>query len=161
MDIKNSQIFNLEDHILYYDYLSGVLLCRRAGDKKNKWIKKIHDSGSLLDAIEDDNRIYLSFADCDKNGQFIVVDKEAGNTLWSIPGRSFLNQLYGDYIFLIFSDDNDVFYLLKVVRKDGSKIWHYPVHDGLIEYIIKRDSISLKYSDGTSENISMETGEPV
>ncbi len=159
MENRNSQVFNLKEQVLYYDFMEGVLLARRAGDRKNQWIKKIHEPGSLLGVTEDDERLYLSFAESEKNGQFTVLERNTGKTLWVIPGRSFLNQLYGEYIFLIFSDASDIFYLLKVDKKNGSKIWHHPVHEGLYEYIIKRDSISLKYNDGPGENISMETGE--
>jgi len=158
MDNRNSQIFNLEWQTLYFDFLEGVLLCRRSGDKKNQWIKKIQGGGSIISAVEDEERFYLSFADSDRDGQFLVVNRNTGKTSWTIPGRSFLSQLYGEYIFLIFADDRGVFYLLKVNKKTGVKSWHHPVHEGLYEYVIKRESIALRYNDGVSENISMETG---
>ncbi len=158
MDRTRSVTYQLQDHLIVYDFIDGVLLCRRLGDKKNLWIKKIYERTSLEEIVEDEERFYLSFADSEREGQFLVLERDTGYSVWTVPGRPFFNQLYGDYVFLIFSDEKGNFYLLKMDRKNGDKIWHHAVSEGLCQYAIKRESISLTYKDGTKEEIAMETG---
>jgi len=54
MDHKNAQIIRMDGHVLYYDYHSGLLLCRSIESGKNLWIKKAEDSGTICGAIEDE-----------------------------------------------------------------------------------------------------------
>ncbi len=160
MDNANSFVFELTEHVIQYDFSTDIMLCRRISDNRNIWIRKVPDGGHLINAIEDDKMFYLAFESDEKSGIFLAVDRADGSTRWEIPGKSYLSQIFGEYLFLIFIDSKDDFYLIKVRRDDGSKIWHHPVLEDLYEYIIKRDSISLRYLDGRTEDVSLETGMP-
>ncbi len=158
MEKRSSLIFYLKERSLIYDFLEGILLFRRSGDKKNLWIKKIYERSSLEAVVEDEERLYLSFADSEREGQFLVLERDTGRSVWNIPGRPFFHQIYGEYIFLIFLDKKGLFYLLKVRKKDGGKLWHHAVREDLCEYVIKMETLSLKYKDGHREELSMDTG---
>ena len=158
MNKNTVQRFELADILLQYDYDSFTLLCRSIGDGRNLWIRKIEDGGYILEVQEDYCRIYISLESGEKNGQFLTLWKTDGSTCWFIPGRAFMFRLFMDSVFLIFSDENDNFFLLKVSADSGKKFWHHCVNDGLSQYTINSEEVILKYTDETVEIFSSRTG---
>lgn len=158
MDNKNAQIFRMDEHVLYYDYHSGVILCRSIESGRNLWIKKTEDSGIINGAIEDEKSFYIAFESGERSGIFLTLSKKDGSTLWDIPGCAYLYRIFLEYIFLIFIDDSGSFFLLKVSAAEGTIIWHHNVTEDLYEYVINKDYLLLKYSDGRIEKIDNESG---
>ena len=74
------------------------------------------------------------------------------NNTFSVPGQ------IGTGVALIFIDANEKYYLIKVDKEDGKKLWHYKVDIDLCEYKIDPGVISLIYSSGKTESISSLTG---
>ena len=158
MDNKNSQIFRMDENLIYFDYSSNVLLCKDIENKRTLWIKKIDDPGIINDVIEDDIRFFVAFESGEKSGVFLVLNKNDGSTLWDIPGRAYMYRIFLDYIYLIFIDDSEQFFLIKAAIQDGSLIWHHNVSQDLCGYIINPSVITLDYLNGHREKIDIETG---
>jgi outer membrane protein assembly factor BamB len=153
--------FELTDLVLQYDYQTHTLLCRNIDDGKNLWIRKIDDGGYILDVSGDKDRIFLSIEADEKSGQFLVLNKKDGLTEWSIPGKAYMFRLFLNYVYLIFVDGDDNFFLIKTSSDDGSKIWHHSVHDGLSEYKINNETVTLKYYDESVEILNSGSGEVI
>ncbi len=158
MNKENIQRFELADLLLQYDFLSYTLLCKSSADGKNLWIRKIEDGGGILDADEDQNRIFISMSSGDKSGQFIALNKRDGLTEWFIPGKAYMFRLYLNSVYLIFVDGDDNFFLIKVSSEDGTKLWHHAVDNRLCAYNINNELVSLSYTDGRTEILSSDTG---
>jgi len=158
MDNKNSQIFRMDANLIYFDYSTNVLLCKDIENKRKLWIKKIDDPGIINDVIEDDMRFFIAFESGEKSGIFLVLSKKDGSTLWDIPGRAYMYRIFLDYIYLIFIDDSERFFLIKAEISDGSLIWHHNVSEDLCEYVINPSGIVLNYLNGYREKIDIETG---
>jgi len=158
MDNKNAQIFRMDEHVLYYDYHSGVLLCKSIESGRNLWIKKMEDPGIISGAIEDEDSFYIAFESGERSGVFLTLNKKDGATLWDIPGRAYLYRIFLDYIFLIFIDDAGTFFLLKVSVSEGTISWHHNVTEDLHEYVINREFLLLNYLSGKTEKIDIKTG---
>lgn len=150
--------FELTEHILQYDYHTHTLLCKDKEDGKNLWIRKIEDGGFILDLTEDRDRIFLSIESDEKSGQFLVINKKDGLTNWFIPGKAYMFRLFSNSVYLIFVDGDDNFFLIKTSSDDGSKVWYYPVHEGLSGYTINSKFVTLSYSDGSVEILDSNTG---
>ena len=69
-----------------------------------------------------------------------------------------MHQPFGNSIYLIFIDKNDIFYLIKAKTSDGSKIWFYEVDENLCSYKITQDRVVLEYIDGRIDIIDSTTG---
>ncbi len=158
MKAGSIQRFELNDFLLQYDFTAEVLLCKSISSSKNLWIKKIEEGGIILDVVEGDALFYMAFEYNDTDGLFIAVNKADGKTAWSIPGRAYMYRIYGNFIFLIFIDDEGRYFLIKSSCCAGGIIWHHEVDIDLAEYTIRNDYISLVYMDGRKEVIDMETG---
>ncbi len=157
MDKVNSQVFYLSTNVLRFDLLKRTLLCQSNDGNKNIWIKKI-EVDVIHTIIEDENNYYCSCGSDDKNGLFIAINRFNGDTNWYIPGRAFFHILFKKYLFVIFIDEKEFYYLIKVQPEDGSKLWHYEVDKDLQEYSFKNDRIRLSYKSGKVEKISPITG---
>ena len=152
------QRFELNDFLLQYDFTAGVLLCKSISASKNLWIKKIEEGGIILDVVEGDALFFIAFEYNDTDGLFLAVNRSDGKTEWSIPGRAYMYRTYGEYIFLIFIDEDGRYFLIKSSCNSGGIIWHHEVDMDLAEYTIKKDYISLVYGDGRKEVLDTETG---
>jgi len=152
------QRFELSEYLIQYDPETFILLCRKASEGKNIWIRKIEDGGFIAGAVHDGDCFYFSIESGDKSGQFIAINSADGSTRWIIPGKSYMFQLYSNFIYLIFIDSSDFFYLIKVRTADGSKVWHYRVSEDLYQYKINKNRIALKYHSGKTDVISSESG---
>lgn len=158
MEKNNSQIFEMDAGILCYDSDKSILLCKTADSKKNLWVKKLNDV-SLVDTVaEDPDRYYISCESADIRGFFLALDKASGETEWFIPGKAYLQIIFDGYLYAIFADERKRFYLLKVERADGNKIWHHEIESDLGEYRFRRERITLTYESGRVEKISPATG---
>lgn len=155
------QRFELADFLLQYNYETCILLCKNTEDGRNLWIRKIEDGGFILEVLEDDEKIYLNLESGEKSGQFIALGKTDGSMLWYIPGKAFMCRLFLDSVFLIFSDENDDFFLIRVSAVTGDKLWHYRVNNGLALYTINSEKVILKYNDESLEVLDSNTGIPV
>jgi outer membrane protein assembly factor BamB len=158
-DGNNSQIFEMRRNSLIYDQVKSILLCRLKTDGNRKlWARKVNDVNYISSVIEDEEKFYISFESGEKSGQFIAIYKENGKTGWYIPGKSFLQVLFGGALYLIFVDEQDRYYLIKVRRDNGKTEWHYRVDGDLCEYRFKGQRIRLYYSSNKFETISALTG---
>lgn len=158
MDILKSQRFEMKDHTLHYDTEKSILLCKSNAETKNVWAKKIHDIEGIHTVIEDEERYYLSCEYGERSGYFLAVDRANGSTAWYIPGLSLFNVIFEGYLFLIFIDDEGIYYLLKVDRSSGNKAWYHRINQDLAEYSFRRDRILLSYASGKVEKLSPKTG---
>lgn len=161
MDKNSIQRFELPGHLLQYDFSACMLLCKSPGDGRKLWIKKFDDCGYIIDADEDDKNIYISFGYDDRSGVFVAVDKKNGLTRWSIPGRAFMFRVFSAAVFIIFSDAEGRFFLIKTSSADGSKIWHHQVEDSLHSYTINERTVRLDYYGGGTETLDSRTGTPL
>lgn len=153
------QSFTLKRNKLSYDEEKSMLVCNdRDKDGKKLWVKKIHEVGIISNIIEDDKNFYLACESGESSGSFLAIEKSSGNTVWFIPGKSFLQVFYMGFLYIIFVDDNEQYYLLKVERKKGRTKWHYRILNDLSEYHFSRKEIKLTYSSGKTECLSPATG---
>ena len=159
MDILNSKTFEMKNKTLSFSIEKSILLCKDPIDNKNVWAKKIEDIHLINDIIEDKNNYYLCCENEENSGQFLALNKNNGSTIWFIPGKSFLQQILKDFIYLIFIDIEEKYYLIKVKKENGEKIWFYQVTNDLMEYSIREDRIQLKYESGKVDKISTLTGQ--
>jgi len=158
MNKESIQRFELSELVLQYDFATYTLLCRNISEGKNLWIRKIEDGGFILEVLEDRDKIFISVESEGKNGQFIVLNKSDGFVCWFIPGKPFMFRLYSVYVYLIFADSDNNFFLIKAHVEDGSKLWHHQINQGLSSYIINNEIVSLKYKNGSTEILNSETG---
>lgn len=158
METTYTQTFEMDDRTLCYDSGKSMLLCRDSGTCKNLWIKKIEDINHIDSAIEDSERYYIGCESNDIKGYYIAVNKDTGSTEWFIPGKPYFQIIFSGYLFLIFADEKKTFYLLKVERSDGGKLWYHRIDDDLSEYSFRSDRILLEYESGKKETISPSTG---
>jgi len=161
MGKENIQRFELSELLLQYDFQTCNLLCRSLDEGKNLWIKKIEDGGFILDVNEDGSSIFISVESDSKSGQFLVLSKKDGTTNWFIPGKACMFRIFLNYVYLIFTDAEDNFYLIKTAAENGAKLWHHAVNDMLSGYTINEATVLLKYIDGSIEILSSSTGLPL
>jgi hypothetical protein len=161
MKAGNIQRFELNDFLLQYDFTAGVLLCKSISLSKNLWIKKIEEGGIILDVIESDAIFFIAFEYNDTDGIFLAINRSDGKTAWFIPGRAYMYRVFGEFIFLIFIDEEGRYFLIKSSCAEGGIIWHHEVDIGLAEYTIRSDYLLLVYRDGRKEVLDMETGEEI
>ena len=67
-------------------------------------------------------------------------------------------RIFSNFVYLIFVDGDDNFFLIKTDIEDGRKLWHHPVNEGLTSYAINSDTVTLKYIDGNTEVLNSSTG---
>ncbi len=155
----NTQVFEMKNTILRYYPDKSILVCHsKSKNNKKVWAKKLNNISYLSKIIEDNKKYYIACESGEVNGQFLALLKDSGSTDWFIPGKSFLQLLYDGYLYLIFVDDNDNYYLIKVRRENGSTSWHHNVDQDLFEYSFSKKKISLHYSSGKKESLSVRTG---
>ncbi len=161
MKTLNIQTFEMEDAVLRYDMDKSMLTCWSRFNNRKFWIKKLYDLNWISGIIEDNKKYYLACDSGEINGQFLAIKKLDGATEWFIPGKSFLHVIYKRYIYLIFADENDRFYLLKVYLSNGKAAWYHPVDRDLAEYSFADNKIRLHYQSGKTEVLSAGTGKSV
>ena len=158
MSKDNIQRFELSKLLLQYNLETYALLCKEKDNSKNLWIRKIEDGGFILDAAEDNERIFIAIESGDNSGQFLALGKTDGNIIWFIPGKAYMFRVFLNYVYLIFPDEEKKFFLIKVSVEDGKKIWHYRVDDQLSSYTINAKIVKLEYRDGNQEILDSATG---
>jgi outer membrane protein assembly factor BamB len=158
MEKAYSQTFEMKSGTLCYDSGKSILLCRGPENGKNLWIKKITDISLIDTVIEDASRYYIACEADDVRGFFLALSKSNGSTEWFIPGKAYFQIIFEGYLYLIFTDGKNEFYLIKVDCSDGKKIWYHRISGDLCEYAFRADRILLKYGSGKAESISPLTG---
>ncbi len=158
MGNDHSQIFEMGTLTLSYDGGKSILLCRETSTHKNIWVKKIADIASIENIIEDTDHFYIACEHDDIKGYFLAIDKTTGSTAWFIPGKAYFQIIFDGYLFLIFTDEERRFFLIKADTLTGAKIWHHRVDDDLCEYSFRSDRILLTYGSGKTESIIPSTG---
>jgi outer membrane protein assembly factor BamB len=161
MNKDNIQRFELSKLFLQYNLETYALLCKSKDEAKNLWIRKIEDGGFILDAGEDNERIFIAIDSGDNSGQFLALKKTDGDMVWFIHGKAYMFRIFLNSVYLIFLDTNNKFFLIKVSVEDGQKIWHYQINEKLSTYTINEKIIELKYLDGNKEVLDNTTGEQV
>jgi len=149
----------MKDANLFYYADRSILVCRSKAQQK-MWAKKIYDIESIYNALEDNGKFYLSCDSGEKSGQFLAIHKKTGSTAWFIPGKTFLQILFEKFLYLIFVDENDCYFLLKVNQSKGETLWHHKVKEDLKEYAINKNRVKLVYSSGMIEILSSASGKP-
>ncbi|HSV95759.1 MAG TPA: hypothetical protein VLM75_02365 [Spirochaetota bacterium] len=153
------QSFELGSGILSFDFTKGMLVCREAdGERRKRWVKKLEGVGRVGNVIEDKERYYVACENGDANGHFLALDRRTGATEWFIPGKSFLQLIYNEGLYLIFVDGSMRHYLLRVDTADGTALWHHGVDEDLAEYSFKTRKIVLLYASGRMEVLDSERG---
>ena len=153
-----SQNYRMEKFELRFDADKAILLCSSNESGKRQWAKKLNSIYAIGSVIEDNACFYISCESSDITGKYMALNKADGSTVWFIPGKAFMNVLFEGFLFLIFSDENNDFYMLKVDKKTGAKIWHHRVGNDLAEYSISRERILLTYGSGNKERLSLSKG---
>ena len=156
-----TQKFTLSSHILEFDSAKGILRCMSLGSGKVSWVKQLDDILNIDSVSENHDIFFLSCRIDETSGKFIALSKTDGMTSWFIPGHEFLHVLHKDSLFLIFIDNAETYYLIKVDVKDGSPAWQRVVEFDLYEYSIDDDSVTLFYKSGRTEYVDRDTGETV
>lgn len=158
IDTSRGQTFHLKNKTVEFDSGKSILLCRDSFKNKNLWAKKIVDVSSIDDIMEDETHLFVNCMKDEKSGQYLALDKENGSTVWYIPGRSFLNVIFEAFVYLIFIDNHEKYFLIKVDKNTGTKIWFHEIRDDLKEYSFRSSQIVLKYESGATERLSPHTG---
>ena len=158
MEQAYSQQFELGARTLHYDCGKSTLLCKDSESGKNIWIKKISDINLIHTVIEDSSRYYIACETDDIKGLYLAIGKGTGSTEWFIPGKAYFHIVYHDGLYIIFTDVNNEFYLLKVDCSDGKKIWHHRIDRDLCEYRFSADRIVLNFESGKRETLSPRSG---
>ena len=161
MNKDNIQRIELSKLLLQYNMETYTLLCKEKDNNKNLWIRKIEERGFILDAAEDNERIFIAVEYGDNRGQFLSLKKNDGSIIWFIPGKAYMFRIFLNFVYLIFLDEEKNFYLIKVYVESGKKIWHYRINEKLSSYTINGKIIELKYLDGSKEVLESETGEVI
>lgn len=156
----NTQQFVLKEHTLDFDPEKSILRCADL-DNNTLWLKKLNEITFINSVSENGDKFFISCQIDDLNGKFAAVYKENGATAWFIPGRDFLNVLYGNFLFLIFIDEQERYYLLKIEINEGNTIWHQIIKGDLENYTINSREIILQYKSGRTECLNTATGQLV
>jgi hypothetical protein len=124
---------------------------QKAARDQKYWNIKNRRRGFINVMVQDDENFYIAIEYDDKSGIFWAIGKEDGITKWTIPGKAYVYEVFDNYLYLIFIDNNDIYYLIKVNSSDGSKVWYHEVDIDLHRYSINRQRVLLEYLDGRVE----------
>ncbi len=149
--------FEMEGRRLSFNPDKSVLTCL-SPERRKLWVKKIDAIGHILSIIEDGQKYYAACEVDDVSGELIALDRDSGSTVWYIPGRPYLQQLFNGDIYAIFTDPDNIFYFLRITTDEGKTKWHHTVADDLREYSIKKERVILHYHSGKSEELDARTG---
>ncbi len=156
----NVQKYTVEGGSLSFNFDKAVLTCMEELPlPRKKWVKKLNQVQAIGNILEDDQRYYISCVGDDIYGSFLAIYKDNGSTAWYIPGKSFMQVLYGGYLYLIFVNEESEYYLIKVECKEGKPLWHHLVEEDLYFYHFTERHIILHYTSGRRELVAPSNGE--
>jgi outer membrane protein assembly factor BamB len=161
MNLSSSIKYPMHNNLLFYDYKKALLLCKSNNMKEDLWMKKLNSSCTIDNIIEDSKRFYINCTSNETSGEFIAVNIKTGKNEWIIPGKSFFEKIYEGDLFLIFIDENNLYFLIKVDCDTGEKIWHFLVEDDLIKYIFSDNKLELIFKSGKTNVLSIYTGKKI
>lgn len=154
--------FEMKDAVLLFEEDKSILLCKSlGGDERKLWAKKLPEVVFIGSVREDGARFYVTCDYSATDGIFLALEKESGRTAWYIPGRSLLQVLYKDFLYLVFVDAEGLYYLIKAEPEGGKKIWHHRVDEDLYEYSFHHDRITLLYRSGKKDVLSSGEGKRI
>lgn len=148
--------FTCNDTTILYNPDKCTLLCVSNPDGKKLWVKKLSEPVAIQNVLCDDLFYYIACRIGDTHGMFLTVARSNGSTMWFIPGRTFLEVLYNGFLYLIFVDEDDRYFLIKVEREEGAKLWYQQIDSDLYYYHFKDDGILLHYASGKKEKITYD-----
>ena len=146
--------FNCNDTALVFNDEMCAIVCVTQPEGRKLWVKKFTEPVAIQNVLFDDAFYYVACRTGEAEGMFLSLVKSNGFTRWFIPGRTFLEVLYDGFLYLIFVDEQDRFFLIKVNCEDGSKVWHQQIDDDLYYYHFKDEGIILHYASGKKEMIA-------
>jgi hypothetical protein len=144
-----------ETSIVYYPE-KYIIVCIAYGDGKKVWAKKMHEPVAIQNVLFDERYYYIACKTGDTEGIFLTLDKSNGSTVWFIPGCTSLEVLYRGYLYLIFVDENEQHFLIKVECDEGNKLWFHQIDSDLYYYHFKEDCIILHYASGKKEMLQYD-----
>lgn len=154
--------FEMKDAVLLFEEDRSILLCKSlGGDERKLWAKKLPEVVFIGSIREDDARFYVACDYSATDGIFLALEKESGSTAWYIPGRSLLQVLYKEFLYLVFVDADGLYYLIKAEPAGGGKVWHHQVDEDLYEYSFHRDRITLLYRSGKKDVLNSGDGKRI
>jgi len=153
--------FNMKEDILSYDTDRSLLVCRSTSGNVKRWLKKLENITFIASIIEDSERYYVMGESAETLGEYHALDKSDGSSTWFIPGRAFFHIIHAGYLFLIFIDEKNLYWLLKVDTVRGTTIWHHRVDADLEGYRFRRNEITLTFRSGARTKLDTETGREI
>jgi len=141
-------LYTIPKNILLF--VLHMLMGRRYGQKK------MHEPVAIQNVLFDKRYYYIACKTVDTEGIFLALEKKNGSTAWFIPGSTFLEVLYRGYLYLIFVDENERHFLIKVECNEGNKLWFHQIDSDLYYYHFKEDCIILHYASGKKEMLQYD-----
>jgi hypothetical protein len=149
----------MSDAVLLFEEGKSILLCKSLdGGDSRRWVKKLPDVVFVGSVREDDKRFYVACDYSATDGIFLALDKESGRTAWYIPGRSLLQVIYKEFLYLVFVDADGLYFLIKAEPEGGRKVWHHRVDEDLYEYSFHHDRVTLLFRSGKKDVLSARDG---
>ncbi|MCX8124429.1 MAG: hypothetical protein N3F66_09720 [Spirochaetes bacterium] len=146
--------FHCNDTAIIYNPEKNAVICIANPEGKKLWVKKLAEPVIIQNVLYDDRYYYLACRTGDTQGMFLTIARDSGSTVWFIPGRTFLEVLFNGFLYLIFVDEEDRYFLIKVKREDGTKLWHQQIDHDLYYYHFKENGILLHFASGKKEMIT-------
>ena len=153
-----SEDFIFDEAVITYNKKKSSLIYKPFSKDRNRWIRSIEIGYIVTNITYGENQYYISTENDEFSGVFWAIRSIDGTTVWSIPGKSFINIFYNKFVYTIFVDNSTSPFLLKVSPLDGSKIWGYRIHIDLIEYTFSKNRLILSYPNNYSEEIDIDSG---
>lgn len=145
--------FDCKETLIVFHPEKHAILCIGRQDGRKLWAKKLHEPARIQNVLFDENFYYIACTMGDTQGMFLSLSKSNGSTVWLIPGRTFLEVLYQEYLYLIFVDEHEQYFLIKVECGGGSTVWFREIDSDLYYYHFKDDGIAFHYASGKKEMI--------
>ncbi len=151
----------MNEDILSFDTDRSILICRSSHDGTKRWLKRMENITFIASVIEDAERYYVMGESGETMGEYLVVSKNDGATRWFIPGRAFFHLLYNGFLFLIFIDEKNLYWFIKVELDGGKPMWQYRIDSDLEGYRFHKNRITLTYRSGARTVLCPESGRPI
>ena len=151
-------VFQDARHLLQFNPHKGSLRCSDYRSGEIIWIRRLDDAEYIAGVLADNLSFYVPVESGDKQGIFLCLERETGETRWHIPGRSLMQLVYDGFLYLIFIDDQQRYFLLKVALDNGATAWYHQVEEDLTGYSFKGDIITLEYASGNVETLDASSG---
>ena len=153
--------FSMKEDILSYDTDRSLLVCRSTASGNKRWLKHLENISFIASIIEDSERYYIMGESAETLGEYHALGKADGGTAWFIPGRAFFHIIHAGHLFLIFIDEKNLYWLIKVDNIRGTTIWHHRVDADLDGYRFRKNQVTLTFRSGKKTILDTETGREI